>query len=42
MTTILTIIVFLAPFFILWMLSDTITEFLSKGKSFAPNELKSF
>jgi hypothetical protein len=27
---------------ILWMLSDTFTEFLSGGKSFAPNELKSF
>lgn len=24
----------------LWFLSDTITQFLSKGKSFAPNETK--
>jgi len=27
---------------ILWILSDTITEFLSGGKSFACNELKVF
>ncbi len=26
----------------LWVFSDTITEFLSKGKSFVPNELKPF
>jgi len=42
MTTILITIVFLVPFYVLWLLSDTITEFLSEGKSFAPNELKSF
>lgn len=33
---------FLAPFFILWLLYDTITEYLSEGKSFVNNELKSF
>lgn len=27
---------------ITWILQDTITECLSKGKSFAPNELKGF
>jgi hypothetical protein len=27
---------------VLWILRDTITEILSGGKSFAPNELKSF
>jgi len=26
----------------LYILCDTITEYLSKGKSFAPNELKGF
>lgn len=38
----LQIVLFLAPFYVLWLLSDTITEWLSNGKSFAPNELKSF
>jgi len=37
---IITGILFLVPFFILWLLSDTITEFLSGGKSFAINETK--
>lgn len=27
---------------VLYLLSDTITDVLSGGKSFAPNELKSF
>lgn len=37
---IITGVLFLVPFFILWLLSDTITEFLSDGKSFANNETK--
>jgi len=28
--------------FVLWIYSDTITEFLCKGKPFANNELKGF
>jgi len=39
---ILQTILFLAPFFILWLLSDTITEYISEGKPFVNNELKSF
>lgn len=37
---IITGVLFLVPFFILWLLSDTITEFLSGVKSFATNETK--
>lgn len=40
MTTFLTTVVILFVGFILWILKDTITELLSKGKSFAPNETK--
>jgi len=36
----MTTIIFLIPFVILYLLQDTITEFLCKGKSFAPNETK--
>ena len=39
----ITTIITLSIIAILWILSDTITEFLkelSKGKSFAPNETK--
>lgn len=42
METILFTIAFLIPFFILWLLRDTISEYLSNGKSVMPNELKSF
>jgi len=41
-TYILSVIAFLIPFVILYLLSDTITEALSEGKSFAPNETKPF
>lgn len=37
---IITGVLFLVPFFVLWLLSDTITEFLSDGKPFANNETK--
>ena len=36
----ITTIITLSIIAILWILSDTITDFLSKGKSFAPNETK--
>jgi hypothetical protein len=36
----ITTIITLSIIAILWILSDTITEFLSNGKSFAPNETK--
>lgn len=42
MNTIFTLVLLLVPILVLWVLSDTITEFLSGGKSFAPRELKSF
>jgi hypothetical protein len=35
-----TTIITLSIIAILWILSDTITDFLSNGKSFAPNETK--
>jgi len=35
-------ILIVISFLILWVLQDTITEFLSKGKSFVSNELKPF
>jgi len=38
----MTTIIFLIPFVILYLLQDTITEFLYSGKSAMPNELKSF
>jgi len=41
-TYIISVIAFLIPFVVLYLLSDTITEVLSEGKSFAPNELKGF
>lgn len=33
-------IIFIIPFVVLYILSDTITELLSDGKSFAPKETK--
>lgn len=42
METILITIVFLVPFFILWLLYDTISEFLYSGKPAMTKELKSF
>jgi len=41
-TYIISVIAFLIPFVILYLLSDTITEVLSDGDSFAPNETKPF
>lgn len=38
METILTMLLVLFIVAVLYLLSDTITEFLSNGKSFAPNE----
>jgi len=35
-------IIFLIPFVILYLLQDTITEFLCKGKSFVNDENKPF
>lgn len=40
--SILVTLLFFVIFLVLWVLSDTITEFISGGKSFSPNELKSF
>lgn len=42
MTTTIAIIALLIIGVALYLLSDTITEALSGGKTFAPNELKSF
>lgn len=42
MTTFLAITALIFIVFTLWILCDTITEALSKGKSFAPNKLKTF
>lgn len=36
------IVLILLAGFVLYLLSDTIADVLSEGKSFAPNELKSF
>jgi hypothetical protein len=36
----ITTVITLSIIAILWILSDTITEILSNGKSYAPNETK--
>lgn len=38
----MTTIIFLIPFVILYLLKDTITDFLCKGKSFVNDENKPF
>lgn len=35
-------ITILSIIWVLWILSDTITEYLCEGESFAPNETKGF